>query len=254
VGDKLPNRIIKESVCTSENINRLSYAAEVLFYRLMVKADDFGCYHGNVKIIKGTCYPLKSDDIKDKQMIEWIDELVKAGLIFLYSAEDGKQYIKLAKWEKHQQTRAVKPKFPLPKSDDINCNQLNTNVPVFVFENVNVNDNRNSISENVNESDATLPDSAKRIIDYLNEKAGTQYRCTAVKTKDLIKARLNENFTEQDFYRVIDKKCDEWMNDEKMCKFLRPETLFSNKFEGYLNQRKAERRENTGNIFLREDI
>jgi uncharacterized phage protein (TIGR02220 family) len=212
----------------------------------MVKADDFGCYHGNVKIIKGTCYPLKSDDIKDKQMIEWIDELVKAGLVILYVADDGKQYIKLTKWEKHQQTRANKPKFPLPKATDIKCNQVIANVPVN--ENENVNDNRNSISENVNEPNVTLSDSAKRIIDYLNEKAGTQYRYTAAKTKDLIRARLNENFTEQDFYRVIDNKCVEWLNDEKMCKFLRPETLFSNKFEGYLNQKSMQKKSN--NPFL----
>lgn len=228
----MPNRIIKESICTSENINRLSCEAEVLFYRLIVKADDFGCYHGNVKIIKGACYPLKADDIKDKQMNEWIDELIKAGLVFLYSAEDGKQYIKLAKWEKHQQTRAVKPKFPLPKSNDINCNQLNANVPVFVFE--NVNDNRETIFENEN-GKSILSDSVKNIIDYLNQKAGTQYKHTSKKTNDMVRARFNEGFTEQDFFTVIDKKCADWKGTEWE-KFIRPETLFSNKFEGYLNQ------------------
>ena len=111
----MPNRIIKESICTSEEINSLSSDAENLFYRLIVKADDFGCYHGNIKIVKSTCYPLRADVIKDKQIIDWINELINAGLIFLYAAEDGKQYIKLTKWEKHQQKRANKPKFPLPK-------------------------------------------------------------------------------------------------------------------------------------------
>ena len=96
---------------------------------MIVKSDDFGCYHGNVKIIKSTCYPLKSDVIKDKQMIVWIDELIKAGLIFTYTGEDGKPYIKLTKWEKHQQKRANKPKFPLPQSSDFSCNHVITNVP-----------------------------------------------------------------------------------------------------------------------------
>ena len=82
-----------------------------------------------------------------------------------------------------------------------------------------------------------LPCACKSIIDYLNQKAGTQYRHSGAKTKDLIKARFNEGFTEQDFFKVIDNKCDEWLNDNKMVKFLRPETLFSNKFEGYLNQK-----------------
>ena len=39
----------------------------------------------------------------------------------------------------------------------------------------------------------------------------------------------------KDFYRVIDIKSSQWL-DNDMCKFLRPETLFSNKFEGYLNE------------------
>ena len=125
----MPNRIIKETICTSEDIAQLSLGAEVLFYRLIVKADDFGCYHGNIKIVKNTCFPLKADDIKDKQIVEWLNELVKAGLIFIYTDNDGKQYIKLTKWEKHQQKRAKKSKFPLPQSDDIICNQLIANVP-----------------------------------------------------------------------------------------------------------------------------
>jgi hypothetical protein len=140
----MPNRIIKESICTSEDINSLSPEAETLFYRLIVKADDFGCYHGNIKIVKSTCYPLKADAIKDKQIADWLNELVKAGLIYLYTADDGRQYIKLVKWEKHQQKRATKPKFPLPKSLDINCNQLQANVPVFEIS----NSNRDKIYEN----------------------------------------------------------------------------------------------------------
>lgn len=47
---------------------------------------------------------------------------------------------------------------------------------------------------------------------------------------------MNENFTEEDFKKVIDIKTKEWKNDKTMCKYLRPETLFGTKFEGYLNQ------------------
>ena len=132
----MPNRIIKETICTSEDIAQLSFEAEVLFYRLMVKADDFGCYHGNIKIIKNTCFPLKADDIKDKQIVEWLNELVNVGMIFFYAAGDGKLYLKLTNWEKHQQKRAKNSKFPTPDdddvtvfSDDFNCNQLLTYVP-----------------------------------------------------------------------------------------------------------------------------
>ncbi len=40
----MPSRILKESICTSENLATISAEAEVLFYRLIVKADDFGLY------------------------------------------------------------------------------------------------------------------------------------------------------------------------------------------------------------------
>lgn len=76
----------------------------------------------------------------------------------------------------------------------------------------------------------------KSIIGYLNQKTGKRYSHTANKNKDLIKARWNEGFREEDFKKVIDKKTEEWLGDEKMKQYLRPVTLFSNKFDEYLNQ------------------
>ena len=75
----------------------------------------------------------------------------------------------------------------------------------------------------------------KDIIDYLNLNAGTKYRATNKTTQSHINARLNEGFTVDDFRTVIEKKCAEWKGDEKMEKYLRPETLFGTKFENYLN-------------------
>ncbi|RNB72153.1 conserved phage C-terminal domain-containing protein [Brevibacillus panacihumi] len=75
------------------------------------------------------------------------------------------------------------------------------------------------------------------IIDYLNQKAGTSYRPTSKKTQQLITARWNEGFRLDDFKRVIDNKSAEWLKDPGWSKYLRPETLFSPKFEGYLNQK-----------------
>lgn len=79
------------------------------------------------------------------------------------------------------------------------------------------------------------------IVSYLNEKAGTAYKATTQKTQAVIKARLAEGFTIEDFMAVIDKKCAEWLGDPKMEKYLRPETLFGTKFEGYLNAKVCTR-------------
>lgn len=118
----MPNRIIKESICTSEEIASISPEAEVLFYRLIVKADDFGLFHGNPKIIIGNCFPLSSP--KESKVQSWLDELCRAGLIVMYIADDGKKYLKLLSWDKHQQRRATKSKFPHPVLSDITCEQM----------------------------------------------------------------------------------------------------------------------------------
>lgn len=76
----------------------------------------------------------------------------------------------------------------------------------------------------------------KEIIGYLNNKLGTNYKDTTVATRRLVNARMNEGYTVDDFKQVIDKKYKEWGNDEDMSAYLRPNTLFSNKFESYLNQ------------------
>ncbi len=94
----------------------------------------------------------------------------------------------------------------------------NVNVNVNVNDNVNVNVYRN-------------------IVSYLNQKSLKHFQVTK-KTKDLIKARLNDGFTEKDFQIVIDNKCSQWLNDPKMNEYLRPITLFGTKFESYLNARQ----------------
>jgi len=73
------------------------------------------------------------------------------------------------------------------------------------------------------------------IVDYLNQVTGSHYKKTSNLTKGLIKSRLNDGFTMDNFKTVIFKKSSEWKGTERE-KFIRPETLFSNKFEGYLNQ------------------
>lgn len=82
----------------------------------------------------------------------------------------------------------------------------------------------------------------KVIVDYLNEKTGKSFRASSKKTKDLINARVNEGYKLEDFKKVIDNKTTQWLDSEKMKGFLRPETLFSNKFEGYLNEEPAQPR------------
>ena len=75
------------------------------------------------------------------------------------------------------------------------------------------------------------------IVEYLNEKTNSQFRSTTKKTQTVIKARYNEGYVVDDFKKVIDVKTADWLNNSKMNMYLRPETLFGTRFEGYLNQK-----------------
>ena len=87
------------------------------------------------------------------------------------------------------------------------------------------------------EADSVPPEAVKEVIDYLNQKAGTKYRSTTAATKRLVGARLKEGFTVDDCKKVIDNKVADWLADEKMKNYLRPNTLFqASKFESYLNE------------------
>jgi uncharacterized phage protein (TIGR02220 family) len=79
------------------------------------------------------------------------------------------------------------------------------------------------------------PDPTEEVVNHLNHRLGTKYKATTAATRKLIKARLKEGFTVEDMKLVIDKKATEWVGNPKMAQFLRPDILFGNKFEGYLN-------------------
>lgn len=72
------------------------------------------------------------------------------------------------------------------------------------------------------------------ILAHLNQRAGTAYKADNSETQKLIDSRLKEGFTFADFVKVIDRKTAEWQNTA-FAQYLRPRTLFGDKFESYLN-------------------
>lgn len=136
----MPNRILKESICTSDSIDSLSWFEEALFYRLIVNCDDYGRFDGRPAIIKNRLFPLK-ENLTAKTVAGAIEKLASAGLVTLYVFE-GKPYLYLPTWNHHQVVRAKSSKYPAPedgiermKSSEIICNQMQANAPVFVFDN-----------------------------------------------------------------------------------------------------------------------
>lgn len=94
---------------------------------------------------------------------------------------------------------------------------------------------KHNITEQRKDIMSDKSDDVKTVIDYLNQKNGTSYRASSKKNKSLINARFSEGYSVDDFKKVIDIKSNDWIGTD-MAKFFRPETLFGNKFDGYLNQ------------------
>jgi len=126
----------------------------------------------------------------------------------------------------------------------INYSSLNESVK-NILNNYNENEIHND-NDNDNDNDVsyhdTYHDTCKKVINHLNLRTGQHYKYNTDKTQKLIKARLNEKFTLNDFKTVIDKMCVEWMNTD-MQKYLRPETLFGTKFESYLNREVSSKKD-----------
>lgn len=121
---------------------------------------------------------------------------------------------------------------------DVEINGLNKSI----FNKLNIENNKtkeilnNSQEEKIKNENVMLKENIKCIIDYLNESIGSKYKYNSKNTIKDIKARFNEGYVLDDFYDVIDKKVNEWLNTEMQI-YLRPSTLFGNKFEQYLNQK-----------------
>ena len=112
----MPNRIIKESICDSERINKLTPIEEVTFYRLLVNADDYGCFDAREAVVKSRLFPLK-DNMKLSEVAKILDRLAETGLITRYT-KDGKPFLCVNKWGEHQRLRVSRHKYPTPEEAD----------------------------------------------------------------------------------------------------------------------------------------
>lgn len=122
----MPNRIIKESICSSEEIDKLTAFQETMFYRLIVNCDDYGRMDARVKILASKLFPLRRD-IRENQIEDALRALTSAELVILYTV-DGKPFLQMKTWEKHQTIRAKTSKYPPPENGMITpasiCNHM----------------------------------------------------------------------------------------------------------------------------------
>lgn len=154
-------------------------------------------------------------------------------------------FFAIAGWQEYQNVDGMDKIREQNRIRQANFKQRQKLIKGNVIGNVTITEG-NATEEDIEEDKEKEKELYKSIISYLNKKAGTNYKPTTAKTKTAIKARLAEGFKVDDFKTVIDKKCAEWIGDEKMEKYLRPETLFGTKFEGYLNAKVSRQQARIG--------
>lgn len=208
--------ILSNSVIRDET---LSWKARGLFEYLWSLPEDWEFYE--TEITK------HATDGRDSTR-SGLDELEEHGYLSRTRERNEKGQVKSAIWILHEHPK--KPVQEKPVSENPNQGNptlLNTNSTKHLPNKTRTKDIGQVEPDNI---------PYKEIIAYLNNKTGRDYKPAAAKNKKPIHARWQEGYRLQDFKKVIDNKCFSWGNDPKMSQYLRPETIFGPKFDGYLNE------------------
>lgn len=225
-------RMFSKKIVETDIFMEMSPTAKLLYFYLNMSADDDG-FVGNPKTIK-LISGATDDDLKiliAKQFIIPFDSgviVIKDWKIHNYIQKDRynqTQYLdekkQLLVEENGSYTKCIQDVSKLDTQDRLGKDRLGK-------DNNNMSD----------KSDDVIPYS--EIISYLNDKTGRSFRNVDA-NKKLIKARWNEGFKVEDFKTVIDNMVTNWsgkiFNGVPAENYLQPKTLFSNKFDNYLNQK-----------------
>jgi uncharacterized phage protein (TIGR02220 family) len=218
-------RMINKEICESDSFATLNDSrAQLLCCLLTPWWDDHGKMIGEPEWIKGNIVR-KLRQFTLKEISRCLGIIDKKLDVQWWQDEKGNKWLYWPKFNNHQtisQDKLTKDKLPSPK------------IPKNPQENPITSISR-SIS--IREDKEEVKGLAADIINDLNLILGTSYKPSSLKTQQLIKERLNEDFTLEDFKVVHRKMLRAWGTDEKMVKFLRPITLYGPKFESYLNQK-----------------
>lgn len=107
----MPNRILRDGIITSEAVNALSWPAEIFYRRLHSVVDDFGRFSAHPSLLRAALFPLRLNDVSDRDVDKWLAENAAGGLVKVYEV-DGKRFLEVAKFD--QRVRAEKSKYPQP--------------------------------------------------------------------------------------------------------------------------------------------
>ena len=231
-------RMFSKEITTSDLFVEMPSSSRLLYFDLGMEADDEG-FIGNARMLS-RAYGASSDDLK---------LLATKGFIIMF--QNGVTVVK--DWNLNNKLRKdrIKPTIYTEEKSMLTVDitgsyQLGNQVPTICQPDVNQMSaqdrlgkdrlGKDSIDNMSVKTDEVIPYS--EIIEYLNEKTGRSFRNVDA-NKKLIKARWNDGYKLDDFKTVIDNMVANWsgkeFNGTPAENYLQPKTLFSNKFDSYLN-------------------
>lgn len=229
-------RMIAKSIIKSDQFLDMPATTQCLYFHLLLEADDDGFINAPKSIMR--VIGAKDDDMRVLQAKGYIIPFESGVIVIkhwrLHNSLRKDRYNPNPQLENERKQLVVadNKEYQLATNWQPNGNQLATSgIPLVATGKDRLGKDR--LGKNT--YSPSLPSVAEDIVTFLNSVTGSSYRSTTDKTRKLIAARLAEGFTIDDFKAVITKKAKEWQGTD-MAQYLRPETLFGTKFEGYLNQ------------------
>lgn len=229
-------RMFNKKITETDLFLDMPMSAQCLYFHLNMSADDDG-FIGNVKTVK-RMIGASDDDLKLLMAKEFIIPF-ESGVVVI---KDWKihNYIRS---DRYAETVYLDEKKQLSVSDNGRYalgtpNDIPNVIPTVDGWDTQVRLGKDRLGKGKKEilsGDAEPPIPFSEIISYLNEKTERSFKSVESHKKN-IRARWNEGYRLDDFKKVIDNKCADWMRDDKMNKYLQPSTLFGTKFDQYLNQ------------------
>lgn len=196
--------------------NNISWKAKGVLLYLLSRPDDWQVYESELQ--------KHAADGRDS-LRTGIKELENVGYIQRSRIRDEKGHFKEYEYSVYEQPIQV------GKSHLGNTHLGNTHLGEP--DTTNNNSTNNDLTNNNSRVDF-IP--YKEIIEILNNETGKRFSYKSKANQKLIKARINEGYTKEDFIKVIKTKTTEWKDLDNMKGYLQPSTLFGNKFDKYLNQ------------------
>lgn len=232
-------RMFAKTIIDSDAFIDMPMSARLLYYDLGMRADDDGFVNSPKKIMK--MIGASQDDMRILAVRKFIIPfesgivVIKHWKIHNYIRKDTYNETKYLDEKRQLETDENNSYHLKPGFRDISVDGSSTQVRLGKDSIDKGSIDKDSAGEILCPAKQNDSIPYQEIINYLNERLNSHYKVTTNKTQSQIRARFNEGFTLEDFKTVIDKKINEWYGTP-MQKYLRPETLFGTKFEGYLNQ------------------